>query len=102
MFSNRVTISGAVFHPGNYGLEPGMTVADLIKKADGVREEASLNRGIIRRLQDDFTPAIISFNVQDIISGKTNIAVKKEDSVIVFSKLDLRQQYSRFLSGGGS
>lgn len=98
-FSNRVTISGAVFHPGNYGIEPNMTLFDLIKKADGVREEASLNRGIIRRLQDDFTPAIISFNVQDIISGKTNIPVKKEDSVIVFSKLDLRQQYSVTIGG---
>lgn len=98
-FSNRVTISGAVFHPGNYGMEQGMTVADLIKKADGVREEASLNRGIIRRLQDDFTPAIISFNVQDVISGKSNIPVKKEDSVIVFSKLDLRQQYSVSIAG---
>lgn len=98
-FSNRVTISGAVFHPGNYGMEQGMTVADLIKKADGVREEASLNRGIIRRLQDDFTPAIISFNVQDVISGRSNIPVKKEDSVIVFSKLDLRQQYSVTISG---
>ena len=98
-FSNRVTISGAVFHPGNYGLEEGMTLADLIKKADGVREEASLNRGIIRRLQDDYTPAIISFNVQDIISGKTVIPVKKEDSVIVFSKLDLRQEYNVTISG---
>lgn len=98
-FSNRVTISGAVFHPGNYGMEQGMTVADLIKKADGVREEASLNRGIIRRLQDDFTPAIISFNVQDVINGRSNIAVKKEDSVIVFSKLDLRQQYLVTIGG---
>jgi len=98
-FSNRVTISGAVFHPGNYGMEQGMTVADLIKKADGVREEASLNRGIIRRLQDDFTPAIINFNVQDVISGKSNIPVRKEDSVIVFSKLDLRQQYSISIAG---
>jgi protein involved in polysaccharide export with SLBB domain len=98
-FSNRVTISGAVFHPGNYGLEQGMTILDLIKKADGVREEASLNRGIIRRLQEDFTPAIISFNVQDVISGKTNILIKKEDSVIVFSKSDLRQQFLVTIGG---
>ncbi|PSL48958.1 protein involved in polysaccharide export with SLBB domain [Chitinophaga niastensis] len=98
-FSNRITVSGAVFHPGNYGMEPNMTVTDLIKKADGVREEASLTRGIIRRLQDDFTPAIISFNVQDVISGKTLIPLKKEDSVIVFSKVDLRQQYQVSIAG---
>lgn len=98
-FSNRVTISGAVFHPGSYGLEKDMTIADLIKKADGVREEASLNRGIIRRLQDDFTPTIISFSVQDAISGKVVIPVKKEDSIIVFSRMDLKQQYMITIAG---
>lgn len=98
-FSNRVTIAGAVFHPGNYGLEPKMTIGDLIKKADGVREEASLSRGIIRRLQNDFTPAIISFNVQDVISGKTVIPAEKEDSVVIFSKFDLKQTLSVFIGG---
>ncbi|NLU94404.1 SLBB domain-containing protein [Chitinophaga sp. Ak27] len=98
-FSNRVTISGAVFHPGSYGMERGMTVVDLIKKADGVREEALLNRGLIRRLQDDFSPAIINFNVQDILSGKVTLELKKEDSVVVFSKLDLRPQFEVTIGG---
>lgn len=98
-FSNRVTISGAVFHPGNYAAEPNMTLADLIKRADGVREEASLNRGIIRRLQDDFTPAILSFNVTDVLNGSSVIPIKKEDSVIVFSKQDLREAYSVSIVG---
>lgn len=98
-YSNRVSISGAVFHPGNFGLEAGMTVADLIKKADGLKEDASLNRGIIHRLKGDFTPSIISFNVQDVINGKLNIPVRKEDSVIVFSKADLHEQYSVTISG---
>lgn len=98
-FSNRVTISGAVFHPGSYGIEQGMTVGDLIKKADGVREEASLSRGIIRRLQDDFMPAILSFNVADVLNGSTVIPIKKEDSVIVFSKQDIRQLYSVSIVG---
>ncbi|NLR61843.1 capsule biosynthesis protein [Chitinophaga polysaccharea] len=98
-FTNRVTVAGAVFHSGNYGLEPGMTVTDLLRKADGVREEASLNRGIIRRLQTDFTPAIISFDVQSVLSGKQPIPLQKEDSVIIFSKLDLRQPYVVSIEG---
>ncbi|MGO4294249.1 SLBB domain-containing protein [Chitinophaga sp. RAB17] len=98
-FSNRVVITGAVFHPGNYGLESGMSIADLIKKADGVKEEASMNRGIVRRLQEDFTPAIISFNVQDVLNGKTVIPLKKEDDVIIFSKQDLREEYRIVISG---
>lgn len=92
-FSNRVTIGGAIFHPGDYALENNMTVSDLIKKADGVKETAVLSRGLIRRLQADFTPAYINFNVQDALAGKANILLAKEDSVIIYSKLDLREAY---------
>ncbi|MFY0253338.1 SLBB domain-containing protein [Chitinophaga sp. 30R24] len=92
-FSNRVTITGAVFHPGNYALEDNMTVSDLIKRADGVKEVAALSRGLIRRLQPDFTPAYINFSVQDAIEGKSSVALEKEDSVIIYSKLELREAY---------
>jgi len=92
-FTNRVTISGAVFHPGEYALEEGMTVGDLIGRADGIQEIASVSRGMIRRLQEDYTPAIINFNVQDAINGKTKLTLQREDSVIIFSKLSLRELY---------
>jgi len=92
-FTNRVTITGAVFHPGDYALEPGMTVGDLIKKADGVKEEAALARGVVRRLQADYTPAMISFNVQSALNGQQALALQREDSVVVYSKMDLREQY---------
>ncbi|MBW8686437.1 SLBB domain-containing protein [Chitinophaga rhizophila] len=92
-YTNRVTISGAVFHAGDYALEPGMTVADLIKRADGIQEIAATTRGIIRRLQDDYTPSIINFNVQEVIAGKSNIPLQREDSVIIFSKLAIREQF---------
>lgn len=98
-FSNRVTISGAVFHPGTYALEDNMTVGKLIGKADGVKEVAALSRGIIRRLQADFTPAIISFNVQDAINGKQNLPLQKEDSVVIFSKMELREEYQVKITG---
>ncbi|SFN91811.1 protein involved in polysaccharide export, contains SLBB domain of the beta-grasp fold [Chitinophaga sp. YR627] len=98
-FENRVIISGAIFHPGSYGLEEGMSVADLIKKADGVQEVAATARGMIRRLKDDFTPATISFNVLDEINGKSKTLLKREDSVVIFSKLALREQYVVRITG---
>ncbi|WP_343304431.1 SLBB domain-containing protein [Chitinophaga niabensis] len=98
-FTNRVSINGAVFHPGEYALENNMTVVDLIKKADGVKEEASLPRAVIFRLKEDFTPAGISFNVQDVLSGKQTLALQREDSVVIYSKLDLREDYKVKISG---
>jgi protein involved in polysaccharide export with SLBB domain len=98
-YSNRVTITGAVFHPGNYALEDGMTVGDLIRKADGVKEVAALSRGIIRRLKEDYTPSMINFNVQDAVSGRQNLVLQREDSVMIYSKLNLREEYQVKIDG---
>lgn len=98
-YSNRVTISGAVFHPGNYALEDNMTVKDLIKRADGVKETAALSRGLIRRLQADYTPSYINFNVQDALTGRSEVRLQKEDSVMIYSKFDLREEYEVRIDG---
>lgn len=92
-FSNRVMITGQVFHAGAFALEPNMTLSDLIKKADGVTENASLTRGIIRRLQKDYSPSFVSFNVQNVIDGKEQVFLQKEDSVIIYGKTELREAY---------
>lgn len=98
-FTNRVTVSGAVFHPGDYALEDGMTVGDLIRKADGVKEEAALSRGVIRRLQADYTPSMISFNVADAVSGRQSLVLQREDSVVIYSKMGLRELYQVKING---
>lgn len=98
-YSNRVTITGAVFHPGEFALEGSMTVLDLIKKAAGVKEEASLPRAVIFRLNEDFTPSGTSFNVADVLSGKQTIPLQREDSVVIYSKLGLREDYQVKISG---
>lgn len=98
-FSNRVTIAGAVFHPGNYALEDNMNIKDLIKRADGVKEVAALSRGLVRRLQQDYTPAYINFNVVDELTGKSALRLQKEDSVVIYSKLDLREEYEVRIDG---
>ena len=47
-FANRVVLTGAVYRPGNYELAGNLTLSALIKKADGLREDA-FNRGYIKR-----------------------------------------------------
>jgi len=98
-FTNRITISGAVFHPGEYALEEGMTVGDIIRKADGIKEEATLARGVIRRLQADYTPAMISFNVANALNGSQNLALQREDSIVIYSKMGLRELYQVKING---
>ena len=98
-YSNRITITGAVFHPGEYALDGNMTMADLIKKAAGLKEEASLDRAMLFRLKEDYTPSAIGFSVQDVLSGKQTLALQREDSVVIYSKFNLREDYQVKING---
>ena len=94
-FSNRVTITGAVFHPGGYALENAMTAADLIKRADGIKEDASRARAVIFRLKSDYTPSTLSFD----LGNAASITLQREDSLVIYSINELREEYKVKISG---
>lgn len=89
-FNNRVTILGAVYRPGDYELKSGMQLKELIELAGGLKPDAYKERGIIARLKDDLTAASISFQVGNIISGKEQLTLVKEDVVTIASIFDLK------------
>ncbi len=91
-YTNRITLTGAVYREGIYELNEGMTLKDLIDKADGLREDAFMQRAQIFRLKDNLTKEILSFNPSDTIEEK-NILLKREDSVVIASIFDLKDQY---------
>lgn len=99
-FQNKVEILGSVFRPGVYELEKGMTLKALINKADGLTEDAFLNRGYINRLNADNTQALISFDVAKIIAGtEQDISLMREDKVTISSLFDLRDEYKVTIQG---
>jgi len=99
-FENRVEINGAVFRPGYFELEKGMTLKQLIQKADGLKEDAFLNRGYISRLNPDNSLALESFDVAAIMSGsQADIPLRREDKITISSIFDLREEYKITVQG---
>jgi protein involved in polysaccharide export with SLBB domain len=99
-FANRVTIEGAVFRPGQFGLDRGLTLKGLIAKADGLTEDAFLNRGYISRLNPDNTLALVSFDVDKILKGtQEDIPLQREDKVTISSIFDLKEEYKVSIQG---
>lgn len=100
-YTNRISIEGAVFRPGFYALTPGLTVGELIAKANGLREDAYTIRGQVVRTKDDLTREIIPFDVKNAVnrSGADDILLKREDIVLIRSIFNLREEY--FLSMQG-
>ncbi len=99
-FVNRVTILGAVYLPGAFELTPGMTIKDLIIKAQGLKEDAYNGRGIIVRNREDLTPEFVSFSPRDVMQkGTNNIVLKSNDTITIASVADLREKTTVFITG---
>lgn len=97
-FQNRLVIEGAVYKPGNYSLENNnFTVSELIKKAEGLREDAFTGRAIVVRTKDDLTKEIISINLTTD-SGK-NFILQKEDVLQVSSIFDIKDNFVVYING---
>lgn len=99
-FENRVAITGAVFRPGDYELENGLTLSRLVQKAAGLKEDAFTGRGSITRLNPDNSRQFISFDVRGILNKQApDITLQREDSVHIASIFDLRDGYQVTING---
>lgn len=100
-FSNRVKIAGAVYRPDVFELTPNLKVADLIRKSDGLTEDAYTGRAQIIRLQEDLTRSVLSFDVAKALNGDAanNFLLNREDEVVITSKLDLRDSLNVYIQG---
>lgn len=83
-YNNKVTLLGAVYRPGVYSTDSCSTVAGLIKKADGLRDDAYLGIAHIIRQRANDVPEMIGFNIGNVMSGvDKDISLRKDDSVRV-------------------
>jgi len=99
-FDNRVDIEGSIIRPGAYALELGMTVKQLIVKADGLRENAYRKMAEINRKKENGVPEILGFNLGDLLEDKTaDIPLQKDDSVQIYSLFDFRLEETVSISG---
>lgn len=95
-FENRVEVRGAVFRPGLYALgEDVSSVKQLIEKAEGITEDAFLNRAVMYREKPDLTREVEAVDVAGILNGQVaDIPLRKNDELYIPSIFDLREEYS--------
>lgn len=99
-YTNRVEISGAVFRPGQYALDQNLqTVAQLIKKADGLREDAFKGRAILKRERENLDPEFIALDLNKILNEGEDFKLKREDILIIRSIAELREARKVIISG---
>lgn len=99
-FDNRVQISGAVQRPGTFSLVEGMGLRELIEKANGLREDAFLNRATLYRTKTDFSLEIMGVDIVGIVDSRLpDIALQKEDVLHIPSIFDLKEEFYVKITG---
>jgi protein involved in polysaccharide export with SLBB domain len=99
-YENRVRIEGAVYREGDFELTDGMMLTELIDKAEGVKEHAYLERGIIIRNQDNLMLESVPFSVIDILEGHADdIRLRRDDLVRISSIFDMQEMKTVRVAG---
>lgn len=91
-YANRVKIEGAVNRPGYYEIKPNMTLSSLLEKANGLREDAYLQRGNVIRLSQTLSLKNISFDVKEVVNGNQDVVLSPDDVIRISSIFDLTEQ----------
>lgn len=93
-FENRVEIRGAVYRSGLYELSGTVnTVKQLIKKAEGLRGDAFLNRALLDRENEDLSHEIIAVDLGGLLKGTVaDIPLQKNDILYIPSIHDLKEE----------
>lgn len=95
-FENKIEIRGAVFRPGEFALgEKVKTLKQLIQSAEGVREDAYLNRVLLIREQENLDPIYMPIDLGKVLRGEiADIELKRQDQVVIKSVVEIRQERS--------
>lgn len=100
-YENRLTVSGAVWRPGEYEYGPSLhTVKQLVKQAAGLKGDEFAGRAQITRLNPDFTTTLLAVDIRGILNGTSrDVELQPEDRLSIPSLFDLREPYTIKVSG---
>lgn len=93
-FENLIEVRGAVYRSGMYQLDGTVnTVKQLIKKAEGIRGDAFMNRVIIDRENEDLSREIIPVDLRGLLNGTVaDIPLQRNDILYIPSVNDLKEE----------
>lgn len=87
-YANRVEVKGAVYRPGLFAIGNDVkTIKDLVKKADGLTDDAYTERVLLYREGPDLELQIFPYNIKDILEGRAADVTLKRNDVLVISSI---------------
>ncbi len=99
---NAVSVSGAVFQPGQFQLDRSLvSVRDLIQAADGLTEVAYREQATLVRLREDFTEETVALDLNRVLADDPfhNLPLRPRDRLQVQSRGQVQEDGQITVSG---
>ncbi|MDE6395783.1 MAG: SLBB domain-containing protein, partial [Muribaculaceae bacterium] len=100
-YTNRVELKGAVYRPGLFAIGNGLnTIGDLVRKADGLTEDAYTDRVLLYREGPNLELEIIPVDLGAILNGTADdIVLKRNDQLVISSIHELEDRGAISIAG---
>ena len=95
IFTNLITIEGAISTPGDYSLNNIKNVEELISEAGGLTDYAITERAYLIRKEKGVESNVLSFDLFE----SNNIELKPNDRIIISSNIDLTRSKTVAIEG---
>jgi len=94
-------LEGYVLRPGDYALQPGMRIEQLLGQDNLLPEYHTESGQIIRLMPPDFHPELVFFNVSRAMAKdpENNLELKEFDIVRIFSRWEMEEMPRVRISG---
>lgn len=91
---NRLTLRGNVWRPGDYEVESGMHLSQLITSAGGLKTDTYTGRAHILRLMPDSTRRLIAVDIGAVTApgGAPDPEMQENDIVTIYSRTEFRPE----------
>ena len=100
-YSNRVELKGSVYRPGMFAISDDLkTVGQLIVQADGLTEDAYIDRALLYREGPNLELQVMALDLGGILKGTVqDVELKRNDVVIISSIHELQERGSITING---
>ncbi|MDE6417300.1 MAG: SLBB domain-containing protein [Duncaniella sp.] len=100
-YTNRVEIKGSVYRPGLFAIGKDIiTLSDLIKKADGLTDDAYTDRVLLYREGPDLELQLQALDIKRVLDGTApDVTLKRNDVIVISSIHEVEERGGLFIGG---
>lgn len=100
-YSNRVEVKGSVYRPGLYAISSDLaTVGDLIRKADGLTDDAYISRALLYREGPNLELEVQAIDLNAIFNKQIpDIALRRNDVLVISGIHEIEERGQLTITG---